>query len=250
MPPYSRRDLGHVDDPAERPTDEEYARYIWLVQKIKDARCDEERVYEGHPFLVKDVLFSAILVAANESLLRIGEIVGAPEEELGGVSARVVLGRAGLEARRDARSKLCLDYDLRAAKPVGARTVAGFAPLVAGGLGEARLGEMIGALYSGSFIGHRGLRRPLPPSASPDEARFHPRSYWRGPVWPVIAWLIWWSLLRAGEHKRASSLRNVALGEFSASHFAEYCEPFTGEPLGSDDQSWTAAVVLDWLAYE
>src|SRR5918998_1756406 len=75
MPPYRRRDLGHVDDPSERPTDEEYARYIWLVQKIKEARCDETRVYGTHPFLVKDVLFSAILVAANEALLRIGGIV-------------------------------------------------------------------------------------------------------------------------------------------------------------------------------
>jgi hypothetical protein len=30
--------------------------------------------------------------------------------------------------------------------------------------------------------------------------------------------------------------------------FAEYFEPFTGEPLGSLDQSWTAAVALDLLA--
>ncbi len=67
MPPYTRRDLGHVDDPSERPTDAEYARYTWLVQGIKEARCDEARVYETHPFLVKDVLFSAILVAANEA---------------------------------------------------------------------------------------------------------------------------------------------------------------------------------------
>ena len=29
--------------------------------------------------------------------------------------------------------------------------------------------------------------------------------------------------------------------------FAEYYEPFTGEPLGSMQQSWTAASVLDWL---
>jgi glucosylglycerate hydrolase len=31
-------------------------------------------------------------------------------------------------------------------------------------------------------------------------------------------------------------------------HFGEYYEPFTGEPLGSMDQSWTAAVALEWLA--
>jgi hypothetical protein len=26
-------------------------------------------------------------------------------------------------------------------------------------------------------------------------------------------------------------------------------DPFTGQLLGSADQSWTAAVALDWLAY-
>jgi hypothetical protein len=34
------------------------------------------------------------------------------------------------------------------------------------------------------------------------------------------------------------------------SQFAEYLEPYTGEPLGSMDQSWTAAVALDWLALD
>ena len=31
--------------------------------------------------------------------------------------------------------------------------------------------------------------------------------------------------------------------------FTEYFEPFTGEPLGLDEQSWTATVALDWLAH-
>ena len=30
--------------------------------------------------------------------------------------------------------------------------------------------------------------------------------------------------------------------------FAEYFEPFTGEPLGSGEQSWTAAIALGLLA--
>ncbi len=43
--------------------------------------------------------------------------------------------------------------------------------------------------------------------------------------------------------RQASSLEQIAVGGFG-----EYFEPFTGDLLGSDDQSWTAAVVLDWLA--
>jgi hypothetical protein len=55
--------------------------------------------------------------------------------------------------------------------------------------------------------------------------------------------------MRAGEAEHAAALRRVALEQLAESGFAEYFEPFTGEPLGSDDQSWTAAVALDWLAH-
>jgi hypothetical protein len=40
----------------------------------------------------------------------------------------------------------------------------------------------------------------------------------------------------------------TALEQVTVGGFGEYFEPFTGELLGSDNQSWTAAVALDWLA--
>jgi glycogen debranching enzyme len=67
-------------------------------------------------------------------------------------------------------------------------------------------------------------------------------------VWPVANWLIWWSLIRAGEHQRAEKIRRESLGQLAQGGFAEYFEPFSGEPLGSAEQSWTAAVALDMLA--
>src|ERR671932_1565883 len=79
--PHPRYDLEHVDDPAQRPTDEEYDRYLWLVRLIKRATCDEAAIYDTPPFLVNDVLFSAILVAANEALLEVAEVVGAQGED-------------------------------------------------------------------------------------------------------------------------------------------------------------------------
>jgi len=248
LPPYEREDLNHVDDPSERPTDAEYARYLWLVELIKRARGDEKTIYEEHPFLVKDVLFSAILVAANEALLGIAEVAGAPEEDRTLIEGWIERGRAGLDGRWDPNLGLCLDYDLRRDAPLRARTVAGFALLVTGAPG--RLESLLRTLYSPDFLGHPKLRRPLPPSTSPTEARFHPRSYWRGPVWPVLSWLLWRWLAGAGERERAEVLRRTALDQLSEGGFAEYFEPFTGEPLGSDDQSWTAAVTLDWLAQD
>ena len=141
-----------------------------------------------------------------------------------------------------------MDKDVLTDEPLRVSTIAGFAPLIAGGLEKERLRDLLGALDSEAFCGNSSLRYRLPPSTSPEEPGFHPRSYWRGPVWPVANWLLWWSLLRAGEDERADLMRRETLEELSEGGFAEYFEPFTGEPLGSGEQSWTAAVALDMLA--
>jgi hypothetical protein len=250
LPPYTRYDLQHVTDPSHRPTNEEYDRYLWLLEHLKRARYDETVIYDTHPFLVKDVLFSAILVAANEALLEIAEAVGAPSKERALMEGWIERGRKGLERRWDQDLGLCVDYDLLAGAPLRVRTVAGFAPLIAGGLSRERLGSLLATLGSPAFAGREGLRWSLPPSTSPDEPGFHPRSYWRGPVWPVANWLLWWSLIRAGVPDPAARMRRETLGQLAEGGFAEYFEPFTGEPLGSAEQSWTAAVALDMLAAE
>jgi hypothetical protein len=63
-----------------------------------------------------------------------------------------------------------------------------------------------------------------------------------------MTWVLWWSLLRAGADRQARRLRDDALDQLRTTGFFEYIDPGTGEGLGSDAQSWTAAVALDWLA--
>ncbi len=248
LPGFERQDLRHVDDPSERPTDSEYRHYMWLVESVKRSRCDEERIYAARQFQVKDVMASAILVAANEALLEIADVVGAPEKDRGEILVWISRGRTGLEECWDEDLGLYLDYDVLAGEPLKARTVAGFAGLMAGGLDPARLRALTGRLESREFLGHPKLYRPLPPSTSPEDPGFRRRSYWRGPFWPVITWLLWWSLGRAGEAKLAARLRQTALAQTAERGFGEYFDPFTGESLGAEDQSWTAAVTLEWLS--
>jgi hypothetical protein len=247
IPEYERLDLEHVPDPSERPTGLEYDRFIWLVEVIKEARCDDAVLHETSPFLVKDVLASAILVRANEALLEIAGVAGAPDEERAKIRGWIERGRQGLDEQWDPGLGLCLDYDLRSGEPLRSRTIAGFAALIAD---PGKLDALLRVLDSRDFTGNPRLRWRLPPSTSPDQPGFQPRNYWRGPVWPVMNWLLWWSLKKSGERKRAARLKSDALAQLSDGCFGEYYEPFTGEALGSNEQSWSAAVALDWLAEE
>jgi hypothetical protein len=246
LEPFERRDVRHVGSPAERPSNAEYRRYLWLVQQLRDVGFDDDRARAVVDFRVRDVMFSAVLATASDVLAGIGDELGRVAEaaELRALAARF---RAGVAATVDPGTGLARDVDVRTGGWIAPLTVAGFAPLVAGGDPEllARQREL---LLGPQWMGHPALRYALPPSTSPLSPAFRPRTYWRGPVWPVFNLLLGWAAGRDGAVELATRLRTESLRQLSDLSFGEYYEPFTGEPLGSRDQAWTAAAALEWLA--
>jgi hypothetical protein len=241
----ARRDLEHVADARQRPTDEEYRRYLWLVHQMREARYDDDAVRETVDFRMTDVFMSAVAALASDVLAEIGDEVGRPAEaaELRALAARF---RGGVLSTVSPSTGLARDEDVRTGLLLDAPTIGGFAPLLCGG-DPAVISRQL-ALFTGpEWCGHPGLRYALPPSTAPDHNGFSPRTYWRGPQWPFMNWLLYWTLYRAGEVDLALSLREQGLRQLGDRRFGEYYEPLTGEPLGSAHQSWTAAVALDWL---
>ncbi|MCA1666900.1 MAG: glycogen debranching protein [Thermomicrobia bacterium] len=210
LPPYERHDFKHAD-PSMRPTMAEYDRYLWIVEVMKQGHYDEATTYRTNPFLVKGVWFSAIFVAANDALLEIAAIVGAPDADRAAITGWRDRGLRGLDERWDPHFGLALDYDLRAAAPIPVRVMGGFAPLIAGHLTPGRRAAILQTYDSPAWLGHPQLRWPMPLSTSPEGPGFDPRRYWRGPTWPVMNWLFWWALMQASETERAANLRQASL---------------------------------------
>ncbi len=246
--PYTRLDESEVGDPSQRPTDWDYDRFLWLVELLRKYRYDDAKIYRVYPFLIKDVFFSAVLVAANAALLDLADVAEATDADRQQLGSWLERGRQGLTRRFDAESGLCLDYDVITGEDMRVRTFASFAPLFARTADAGQQATQMRLLDSADFCGNPRLRWRLLPSTSPAEPGFQPHNYWRGPVWPVIDWLLWQSLLLLGHTARADDIRRDSLGQITIGDFAEYFEPFTGAPLGSSQQSWTAAVTLDWSA--
>jgi glycogen debranching enzyme len=249
LPPYQRRDISHIQDRSQRPTDKEYDRFLWLVHVFKSARYDDGEIQQTSPLLVQDVFVSGIFAAANHALSQLGTWLGLDSHltEVNGWAERC--SRA-VQAQWDSTERLALDYDVRSGLPIRVQTYAGFAPLLVPDLDRKLCDELVNELFGPRFAGADGFKFRVIPSAAPGSPGFHPRSYWRGPIWPVMNWLFWWGLRQQGADSRAEKLRqaNLELLREPTSRFAEYLEPYTAEPLGSTDQSWTAAVALDWLA--
>lgn len=247
VPPYEREDCRIITDPTQRPTDGEYDRYLWLVEEMKTVGYDDDRLTTATSFAVQDVFSSAIFAAACDVLAGIGEDYNRPAADVRDLHGWADRFRAGVTATTDQNTGAARDYDLRAGSWVGTETAAQFAPLLCGGLPHDRELALLQILQGPRFCAHPDLRYRLIPSTSPASADFRPREYWRGPVWPVLTWLFSWALARRGRSECSAQLRSEGLRQADAGTFAEYYEPFTGEPLGSMRQSWSAATVLDWL---
>lgn len=243
LPPYQRTDTAVVDDGAQRPTAEAYDRYLWLVEELKRAGYQDERIRETSSFVSTDVFMTAVFAVANDALAELARALGRPEApELDGYAERF---RAGVAGSVDPATGLALDTDLRTGRREPVQTVAGFAPLLCGGLPAPAEQAMTGLLDSAAWTGDPRLRHRTLPSTSPASPDFDPRAYWRGPSWPVVCWLFAWALDRRGAAGLSRRLRAATLDQLGDGSLAEYYEPLTGEPLGSRDQSWTAAAALD-----
>jgi glycogen debranching enzyme len=248
VPPYRRRDTVHVAA-AERPTNQDYDRFVLLMDLFRTERYDQAAILARSPFLIQDTLFNAVLYRANADLRALAAVIGEPTAEIDGWLARESAAFAA-KLWNDAAG-LYQDYDLRAQEPIPANTIATFAPLYAGipdAVGAARLVEE--HLANPAEYAPGGDRATVygVPSASKDGATFDPRRYWRGPVWVNTNWLLIQGLRRYGYTTLAATIRRQTLELVARAGFREYFDPLTGDGYGSAGFSWSAALTLDLLA--
>ncbi len=92
----------------------------------------------------------------------------------------------------------------------------------------------------GAPYGPRGVHR-ADPSYDPD-------SYWRGPVWPQVAYLLWVATTRSPTTSTESSagevIRLATVAGATRSGLAEYWDPDTGAGGGAIPQSWTGLALV------
>jgi len=232
-----RRDLGHVDA-AMRPSEDFYKRVIALVDLYASLDWQPSRMWAQTPFRVADIGLNAILHRANRDLLALARRFGTQAEQAE-IAARLEVTAAAIDRLWNAGAGIYQSRDLIAGTLIDARTSAGLLPLWAG-VADDRLAALGATLRRWSE-----RARFLVPSTAPDDARFEPRRYWRGPIWGMMNMMIGEGLAEAGEHALARRIKRDTAAMVSQG-FREYFDPLTGEGLGGGHFSWTAAIALYW----
>ena len=238
-----RRDLAH-SAAADRPTDQDYARYIFIAAAYRDRGYRDDDL-QALPFCVVDPLFAALLARAEHSLARIAQLIGAPSEQHRERAA--ALTAAIVEHLWDEELGIFVALDLRTGQTARLGTVGGLVPLLLEGLPARVRRRLVATLTGPAFaLGREDVHGvPSYDLTAPD---FDRHRYWRGPTWINTSWLVWRGLARAGERSLQDHLARSMVDLVDRAGFREYFDPISGKGRGTHDFTWSAALVLDVLA--
>ena len=107
---------------------------------------------------------------------------------------------------------------------------------------DAALAALVDPAAHGSPFGPTQVHRAEP--------SFDPATYWRGPVWPQLCYLLWLAARRRGADAIADAVARGLVHGAVTSGFAEHWHPDTGSGQGAQPQSWTGLAAVVWSAQQ
>lgn len=247
---FERRDTTHVDA-AQRPSKREYDHYLHIIEIAKEHNYDDQKIAELSPFLVQDPLFNSMLIASNNSLIRLYEQLGGHQEKLEKLRMLNEKSKTRFNEKLfHAGQGAYVHYDLRNDQPISFTSSSSFSPLFAEIPNEKQAEILIDTMMR--KFGNDD--QYLCASFDPTSQRFNPKKYWRGPVWVNVNWVIYNGLKRYGHDEIAKRLKSDTIEIIEKNGFYEYFDPRkemhkeNNGGYGGNNFSWSAALLIDLLS--
>ena len=244
LEPYQRRDTSHIDA-AQRPSSDQYDRFVALLQLFRDHEYDSLKLYSLTPFKVADVGINSILMRADRDLLHLASVLG-DSAAMGELQQWLTISTAAFDRLWNEDGQSFCSLDLVSDKHTSTSVSSGsFMCFYAGTGSSVQRQKMIEHLHNLSSAG----QCYLVPSLSPDDSNFDSKRYWRGPVWAIVNFIIATGLADEGYDMEADLIGKNTRTLLETAGFMEYFDPLTRAGLGGDTFSWTASMWLCWLTH-
>jgi len=236
---YERRDI-HCVDADERPTSQQYDRYLTIVKFGRDCGWDHRRIAKEGPFFMADPCIQFVLMRADRDLLEMARGFGRIDEARR-IESWIAKCREGCQRLWNKDAGAFCARDLKTGRFSDRMTNVSMLAFYAGAGTAAQRAALID--QAGDIL--KACRYGFP-SWDPRSPAFESRRYWRGPVWAVVNYMMARGLEEYGEAALAARIKSDTLELIERAGFFEYFDPISGEGLGGGNFTWTAAIYLVW----
>ena len=190
--------------------------------------------------IIDDLAFNAILLRANDLLIMMAKKINVtiPKQLL----QDFVFTKQSVHLLHEDNSYW--SRDARNNNLIKEPTIAQFLMLYSGAITKEQASTLVGQLRQKTeWSPFYGI------ATTPTTSKWYlPKNYWRGPVWVNMNWLIIKGMQNYGYYEDAQVLKKQTLELITQSGVcAEYYSAIDGEPAGSNQFSWTAALAIDML---
>ena len=232
---YERRDL-NVSRSSNRPIKKDYDGYITLLNQFKKENYNPIKIVNNSMFNVIDIGFNSILIRATKDLVEVSKKFNLDFTDL---KKKISKSEENLIKFYKDEEQSFFPYDFKNHNLIKVDAISNYFVLFANLQNENINNKIINKLKE-----YNSHREYFFTTVNPEEKTFEETRYWRGPVWINSNWIIYQGLL--DKDKNFSNLiKNKTLELLENKKFHEYYNFKTGECLGANNFSWSAALYLD-----
>ena len=240
LAPYTRMDNKHVD-PRFRPTQEQYDKYLTIVQFGERIGWDQRRLTDEGPFLMADPNIHFVLLRADKDLRAMAVALGQPEAVVTQIDSWIAKGEAATDTLWSEEIGAFTARDMRSGIfSTGFSNCSALCFYADSGTAAQREATLANLNRIASRVSH------MLPSWDPEADGFEAQRYWCGPLWPQMNYMTARGLEEQGAHDMAARVRGDLCRAIESSGFWECFNPLTGEGCVGNNFSWTAAIYLSW----
>ncbi len=233
---YERRDL-NVSRSSNRPLKKDYDGYITLLNQFKKNKYNPNKIVNDSMFNVIDIGFNSILIRATKDLIEVSKKFNLDFTDL---KNKISKSEESLIKFYKDEDQSFFSYDFKNHSLIKVDAISNYFILFANLENQKINNKIIDKLKK-----YNSQKDYFFTTVNPKDKTFEETRYWRGPVWINSNWIVYQGLIN--KDKNFSSLiKNKTLELLENKKFYEYYNYKTGECLGANNFSWSAALYLDF----
>jgi len=233
---YERRDL-NVSRSSNRPLKKDYDGYITLLNQFKKNKYNPSKIVNDSMFNVIDIGFNSILIRATKDLVEVSKKFNLDFTDL---KNKISKSEESLIKFYKDEDQSFFSYDFKNHNLIKVDAISNYFILFANLENQEINNKIIDKLKK-----YNSQKDYFFTTVNPKDKSFEETRYWRGPVWINSNWIVYQGLINK-DKSFSSLIKNKTLELLENKKFHEYYNYKTGECLGANNFSWSAALYLDF----